>query len=64
MVHDIAPGNKPKGLLDWTFFNQRHAVWHALLERSVKGFSVSGEQATGDKLVHLLKKGPVSKSSE
>jgi hypothetical protein len=60
MVHDVAPGNKPKGLLDWTFFNQRHSVWHALLERSVKGFSVSGEQAVGDKLVHLLKRGPLS----
>ena len=60
MVHDISPGNKPKGLLDWTFFNQRHSVWHALLERSVKGFSVSGEQAVGDKLVHLLKRGPLS----
>ena len=60
MVHDVAPGNKPKGLLDWTFFNQRHSVWHALLERSVKGLSVAGEQAIGDKLMHLLKRGPLS----
>ena len=60
MVHDVSPGNKPKGLLDWTFFNQRHAVWHALLERSVKGLSAAGEQAIGDKLVHLLKRGPLS----
>jgi len=60
MVHDVAPGNKPKGMLDWTFFNQRHSVWHALLERSVKGFSVSGDQALGEKLVHLLKRGPLS----
>jgi len=60
MVHGLSPGNKPKGLLDWTFFNQRHSVWHALLERSVKGFSVSGEQAIGEKLVHLLKRGPLS----
>jgi hypothetical protein len=47
-------------LLDWTFFNQRHSVWHALLERSVKGLSAAGEQAVGDKLVHLLKRGPLS----
>lgn len=60
MVHDVSPGNKPKGLLDWTFFNQRHAVWHALLERSTKGLSTAGEQAIGDKLVHLLKRGPLS----
>jgi hypothetical protein len=60
MVHDVAPGNKPKGLLDWTFFNQRHSVWHALLERSTKGLSIAGEQAIGDKLVHLLKRGPLS----
>jgi hypothetical protein len=60
MVHDVAPGNKPKGLLDWTFFNQRHSVWHALLERSTKGLSAAGEQAIGDKLVHLLKRGPLS----
>jgi hypothetical protein len=60
MVHEVAPGNKPKGLLDWTFFNQRHSVWHALLERSVKGLSAAGEQAIGDKLVHLLKRGPLS----
>ena len=60
MVHDVAPGNKPKGMLDWTFFNQRHSVWQALLERSVKGLSAAGEQAIGDKLVHLLKRGPLS----
>jgi hypothetical protein len=60
MVHEVSPGNKPKGLLDWTFFNQRHSVWHALLERSVKGLSAAGEQAIGDKLVHLLKRGPLS----
>lgn len=59
MVHDVAPGNKPKGLLDWTFFNQRHAVWHALLERSVKGFEAAGDKAIADALVHLLKKGPL-----
>ena len=64
MVHDIAPGNKPKGLLDWTFYNQRHSVWHALLERSVKGFEGAGDKAIADALVHLLKKGPLSKSSE
>ncbi len=58
-VHDIAPRNNPKGLLDWTFFNQRHAVWHALLERSVKGFEAAGDKAIADALVHLLKKGPV-----
>ena len=59
MVHDIAPGNKPKGLLDWTFFNQRHSVWHALLERSVKGFEGVGDKAIAVALVHLLKKGPL-----
>lgn len=59
MVYDVAPGNKPKGLLDWTFFNQRHAVWHALLERSVKGHQGAGDNAIADALVHLLKKGPV-----
>lgn len=59
MVHDVAPGNNPKGLLDWTFYNQRHSVWHALLERSVKGFAGAGDKAIADALVHLLKKGPV-----
>jgi len=59
MVHDVAPGNNPKGLLDWTFYKQRHTVWHALLERSVKGFEAAGDKASADALVHLLKKGPL-----
>lgn len=59
MVHDIAPGNNPKGLLDWTFYKQRQTVWHALLERSVKGFDAAGDKARADALVHLLKNGPL-----
>ena len=59
MVHDVAPGNNPKGLLDWTFYKQRHTVWDALLERSVKGFEAAGDKAIADALVHLLKKGPL-----
>lgn len=59
VIVDMSPKQKPKGLLDWTYYNQRHSIWGNLIDQTSHSLITSGYKQVATEFTHVLRVGPL-----
>lgn len=59
VIVDMSPKKNPKGLLDWTYYNQRHSIWGNLIDQTATVLTKSGYKQVAADFTQVLRVGPL-----